>query len=85
MQSALTLNHPNIIPQYSYTTRQACKALSTNRRRIHRTTLWRYVQKGLLVEHRSSNNRPYYLGKDLLNLWTHLINVQYLSIPLSEL
>lgn len=46
----------------AYTTSEACSFLG-----VHRTTLWRYVQRGVLrCSYRRGNGRPFFKGAELI-------------------
>ena len=51
-----------IAPTAQYTTTEACSFLG-----VHRTTLYRYVQRGVLrCSYRRGNGRPFFKGSELI-------------------
>lgn len=61
----ITPFEPQVIDTGRYSTMETCRLLG-----VHRNTLQRYTEKGLIrCGFRKSTGRKYYLGSEILRFW----------------
>jgi DNA-binding transcriptional MerR regulator len=61
----MSADQPEVKPTSRYSVKETCKFLG-----IHRHTLARYVEQGLIREGRSKiNGRPFYTGLEIIKLF----------------
>lgn len=62
-------SEPNVSDKGRYSINQTCQLLN-----ICRDSLRKYTQKGLIrCGYRTLNNRPFYLGSEILRFWREQI------------
>lgn len=60
----MTAEAPTLAPRGRYAAGEAAKLLG-----IHRNTLLKYTNTGLIKKRTTQMGRGYYLGSDLMKLW----------------